>query len=90
MTRQNTYRLITLVTLNLALTACGGGSSSTGGGTGGEEPSINNKGIQTCPSMTTVTGKSIKKLTNDAKVHIVHQADGTREACVLQGKAEVE
>jgi len=80
-------KIITATATILLLSACGGGG---GGGGGGETPTVTK--IEKC---TTTKMTSLKKddkitaLTDDTELKIIHNEDGTKEACVVSGDAKI-
>jgi len=80
-------QIIFTVGIGFFLNACGGG------GGGGEEstlPEYNNS-IPLCSEHKSVdvTGKTIKKVEDGAKVKIIHEPNTKKMACMLNGKAQV-
>jgi len=80
-------QIIFTVGMGFFLNACGGGGSG-----GGENiPPQADHLIPLCSENkpVDVTGKTIKKIEDGAKVKIIHAPDTKKMACMLNGKAQV-
>lgn len=86
--RQTLLKLMTLLALSFALSACGGGSST---------PATQGQGIVVCAGaddgFATATvmeaSKVIKGIENNPSIRLWHLSDGTRKACVVAGTVEI-
>jgi hypothetical protein len=78
-------QMIFILGMGFFLSACGGG------GGGGSTPPAADNSVPLCSSGKTVdvTGKTIKKVEEDAVVRIEHSANTKKVACMLNGKAQV-
>ncbi len=90
MKNSNIKQIAFAAVMGLLLSACGGGSSSSS-----SNPPIAEIKVPSCGTAADmgkavakdVTGKTIKKVVNDAKVRLWHIPDGTKSACMISGEA---
>jgi len=89
MKNSNIKQIAFTAVMGIFLSACGGGSSSN------NPPPVDKIKVPQCGSEVDmgksnakdVTGKTIKKVGNEAEVRIWHFQDGTKLACMISGEA---